>query len=145
MEGFATAAALGVTRPDLPSSWAVTREVDFDFLAVDFLAVDGFAADTTGFFLGAGFAALTPSFTACAPTAGAATTNTEVAMNAHKKNLENTVTKRLFSNSLPSLWHKKKTRNIKNLRNISQVAHWITQVVPVSPEPPPDRPCRAIY
>jgi hypothetical protein len=121
MEGFATAAVLGVTRPDLPSSWAVTREVDF--LAVDFLAVDGFAADTTGFFLGAGFATLTPSFTACAHTAGAATESSEAAINPHKTSLETTFTKRLISTCWPSLGHKKKTSNIKNLRNIFQAAH----------------------
>jgi hypothetical protein len=138
MEGFARAVFLGVTWPGWPSSWVDTREVAFDFLAVD--ALD---AATTVFFLGAGFAALTPPFTTCAPTAGAATESTEAAMNPHKTNLENAVTKRLYLNFYSSLWHKKKTRNIKNLRSIFQVALWIAKVVPVSPEPPPDRPCCA--
>jgi hypothetical protein len=118
MEGFATAAVLGVTRSGCPSSWADTREVDFDVLTVD-----GLDAATTVFFLGAGFTALTPSFTACAHTAGAATESSEAAINPHKTSLETTFTKRLISTCWLSLGHKKKTSNIKNLRNIFQAAH----------------------
>ena len=55
--------------------------------------------------------------------------NTDTATSPHRKILGNTVTKRLVSVCYRSLWHPKKTRNIKNLRDISQVSLWIMQVV----------------
>ena len=64
-----------------------------------------------------------------AATAGSASDNTDTATSPHRKILGSTVTKRLVSVCYRSLWHPKKTRNIKNLRDISQVSLWIKQVV----------------
>jgi hypothetical protein len=82
--------------------------------------------DFTGFVV---FVVLARLSTAGAATAGSASDSTDTATSPHKKILGNTVTERLVSVCYRSLWHPKKTRNIKNLRDLSQVSLWITQVM----------------
>jgi hypothetical protein len=55
--------------------------------------------------------------------AGAPSSTTEAAIKPEQKSLKDVVTKSLDSNRWPSLWHKKKTCNIRNLRRLPQVPY----------------------